>query len=348
MKVNTGTFYLLYRLSFKLILAFSILFFSQYCTDDKTSELLVPTIITQEAYEIGASSVKVDGEVIDSGSYKVTNSGVYWNIETNPEITGTKQSAQYSDAKGSFTLEMSRLTGNTMYYVTAYAENEVGEGLGNEITFTTLGLEFNSSLNYDSIIDIEGNIYKTIQIGEQKWMAENLKSTKFNDGTVIPMVTDHEKWKGLTTPAYCWYHNDSVQYVYAYGALYNWYTINTGNLCPSGFHIPNNEEWEILIDFLGGEQVAGGKLKEIGTTHWWIPNMSATNQSGFTGIAGGVHNQDGFTGIGYSGHWWTTDTLTFSTWIGYAWGYMLTTVTANIDLFQFDKKSGLSIRCIKD
>ena len=101
-------------------------------------------------------------------------------------------------------------------------------------------------------------------IGTQTWMAENLRSTTLNDGTDIPFVPDVTAWAALTTPGYCWFQSDSL----GYGALYNWYTVNTGKLCPEGWHVPADEEWTILTDFLGGKSVAGGKLKEAGTYHW--------------------------------------------------------------------------------
>ena len=118
-------------------------------------------------------------------------------------------------------------------------------------------------------------------------MAENLRTTKYNDGTPIPQVTDAAAWSNLMTPGYCWYNNDAAKYKETYGALYNWYTVNIGNLCPSGWHVPADTEWMVLTAHLGGEKISGGKLKETGTLHWDKPNLRATNETGFTALPGG-------------------------------------------------------------
>ena len=142
-----------------------------------------------------------------------------------------------------------------------------------------------------SIKDIEGNVYKTIAIGKQVWMTENLKTTKFNDGTSIPMVTENEAWIKLTTPAYSWYNNDSTANKNTYGALYNWYTVKTNKLCPAGWHVPTDAEWVALITYLEGFTVAGGKMKEKGIEHWKSPNEGATNETGFTALPGGYRSR---------------------------------------------------------
>ncbi len=138
------------------------------------------------------------------------------------------------------------------------------------------------------VTDIDNNHYEAVRIGSQLWMAENLKTTRYNDGTPIPLVTDSLEWDNLVTPAYCWYRNDPVTYGETYGALYNLHVVSTGILCPSGWHVPSDAEWTVLSDYLGGESVAGGKLKEAGTTHWYTPNAGATNETGFTALPGGI------------------------------------------------------------
>ena len=116
-----------------------------------------------------------------------------------------------------------------------------------------------------TVSDADGYVYHTVTIGAQVWMVENLKTTKYNDGTAIPLVTDSTAWAILTIPGYCWYNNDAVTYKATYGALYNWYAVNTGKLAPKGWHVPADAEWTKLITFLGGEDVAGGKMKSTGT-----------------------------------------------------------------------------------
>jgi uncharacterized protein (TIGR02145 family) len=153
------------------------------------------------------------------------------------------------------------------------------------------------------IKDADGNIYHAVTIGTQTWMVENLKTTKYNDGTPIPLVTDNIAWGRLTTPGYCWYNNDSATYSNPYGALYNWYAVTTGKLAPPGWHVPTVAEWDTLITFLGGVMVAGSALKSTGTTYWHPPNSGATNSSGFSALPGGRLTGT-FSSIGTYGDWW--------------------------------------------
>jgi uncharacterized protein (TIGR02145 family) len=151
--------------------------------------------------------------------------------------------------------------------------------------------ETTSLASADYTIDSRDNEqYKTVKIGNQIWMAENLRSTKFNDGTAIPFIEDKKTWRKLTVPAYCVYDNDMDKHKMIYGNLYNWYVVNMGKLCPAGWHVPTHDEWTALSVYLGGESVAGGKLKETGTIHWKSSNDGATNESGFTALPGGIRN----------------------------------------------------------
>jgi len=158
------------------------------------------------------------------------------------------------------------------------------------------------------ITDIDGNTYKTVVIGKQGWMAENLNVSKYRNSDPIPQVQDEDEWAELTTGAWCYYENETENGK-IYGKLYNWYAVNDPrSLAPKGWHIPNIDEWGILIDYLGGEDVIGGKMKESGTTHWNSPNTDATNESGFTALPGGSRDSlDGiFNHIGYYGLWWSS------------------------------------------
>jgi uncharacterized protein (TIGR02145 family) len=232
-------------------------------------------------------------------------------------------------------------------YARAYSTNDAGTGYGMAMPFTTgTGIIFNTNLTYGSVSDIDGNNYKTIQIGTQTWMAENLKTTKYNDGTTIPFETDDTAWSGLTTPAYCWYNNDEKRYRAPYGALYNWYTVNTGKLCPSGWHVPGYGEWMTLATFLGGASVAGGKLKETGTTHWTTPNEGATNESGFTALAGGFR-RDYFSRIGDFGNWWSSSVIAAEKFVSY---HKLNYSDYRIEYIGYIvmRRDGFSVRCLKD
>ena len=201
---------------------------------------------------------------------------------------------------------------------------------------------------YNKVTDVEGNSYNTITIGTQTWMAENLKTTKLNDGTNIPLVTSGTTWGTLSTPAYCWYNNNEAAYKVTYGALYNWYTLNTGKLCPTGWHIPDNTEWTTLSDYLGGQSIAGGKLKETGTTHWTTPNTGATDEVYFTGLPAGARGGTGdFASMGNYGYWWTS--VAHSVDPLYAWGFILAyNSTAVTRADYYFKRDGFSVRCIKN
>jgi uncharacterized protein (TIGR02145 family) len=178
---------------------------------------------------------------------------------------------------------------------------------------------FNPEINYGLVSDIDGNSYKTVQIGGQKWMAENLRTTIYNDGTPIRNVTDDDEWMNLNASglpdteqaAYCWYNNDALSFQANYGALYTWYAVQSDKLCPSGWHVPSPDEWGILIEHLGSRDFGGGKLKEAGTSHWLAPNTAATNETGFTALPGGSRDfntdlQTTFFGINTTGGWWSS------------------------------------------
>jgi uncharacterized protein (TIGR02145 family) len=194
--------------------------------------------------------------------------------------------------------------------------------------------------NPSSITDKDGNVYTSVTIGTQVWMVENLKTTKYNDGTEIPNVTTG--FDALITPGYCWYNNDVANKL-IYGALYNWFAVYTGKLCPTGWHVPSRPEVTTLQTYLGGESVGGGKLKETGTTHWTSPNTGATNESGFTALPGG-YRPSTFMAIHDAGYWWnSTETSTIGASFMIMWCN-----NSNITITQVTKADGMSVRCIKD
>ncbi len=192
-----------------------------------------------------------------------------------------------------------------------------------------------------TVIDIDGNVYHTVTIGTQVWMVENLKTTKFRNGTSIPNVTDNSEWASLTKSAYCNYsNNDSLANVY--GRLYNWYAVNDSNkIAPLGWHIPSLTELNKMISFLGGDSIAGSKLKEANTLHWSSPNKGATNETGFTALPGGYR---GFGSINNYGIWWTsTEDNSIN-----AWHYYMSYNSIDIIRYSDSKRNGFSVRCVKD
>jgi len=214
------------------------------------------------------------------------------------------------------------------------------------------------------VVDIDGNAYKTIKIGTQVWMAQNLRTKRYNDGTVIPKVTDNTAWAALTTPAYCWYNNDSTLNAKIYGALYNYYTVadtNSLNVCPTGWHVPSDAEWIVLSDFLTangygfggsgadiGKSMASFRWASSGTAGHVGNDQGTNNSSGFAGLPGGSRDNDGaFYLIGYFGYWWSStenDNLKATyRFLAHDWVYFLGTSGTS----QF-KHYGFSVRCLKD
>jgi len=201
--------------------------------------------------------------------------------------------------------------------------------------------------------DIDGNIYHTVTIGKQTWLVENLKVTKYRDGTPIPMITDSIEWARLNTGAYCNYKNDMTMAT-IYGRLYNYYTIvDSRNLCPKGWHVPNDKEWQVLTDYLGGEKIAGGKMKETGTAHWInFGKGGATNVSGFTALPGGgcefMTFSNGSAGVfdwlGMKGYFWSS-----TNWgDDFIWFRELENGNPFVNRNHYSARCGFSVRCIKD
>jgi uncharacterized protein (TIGR02145 family) len=221
-----------------------------------------------------------------------------------------------------------------------------------------------------TVTDIDGNIYRTVKIGDQWWMAENLRTTKFNDGMPLTLVTDNNGWSNSTnitydphgngvyegTSAYCWYNNDPA-YDYPYGKLYNYQAVSTGKLCPTGWHVPSISEWVILKIPIGYNHacspdtviISGADLMETGTAHWNNPHITGTNETGFTALPGGYRNSNGaYTDITVRGQYWTssfygnlTHPLFYPIPEGCSYGNTPSTQLQSVN-------AGLSVRCIKD
>jgi uncharacterized protein (TIGR02145 family) len=286
----------------------------------------------------GWVSIEIGGGIVVSGNFAAidwANDTYFIKTETDPAggtnytITGTSQLLSVPYALHAKTAINAT---ETEAYVDALSEKI------SELEVLSTKLE-----------DIEGNLYDVVKIGDQIWMAENLKTTKYNDGTDIPLVTDSIAWCDLSTGAYCWYNNDEATYKNTYGALYNWYTVDTVNLCPTGWHVPSDAAWTTVTDYLGGDSVAGGKLKETGTIHWTSPNTGATNETGFTTLPGGkriVANGE-FDHIGYWGFWWSATENTESI----ACYRFMQNNAKHVVVYDYHyhfKQNGFSVRCLRD
>ncbi len=260
-------------------------------------------------------------------------------------LTATLQTGSFATGNGSLTFTVSGTptsVGNALFLMTI---------AGQVCSISMVVQEKPSTIGIPgpNITDAENNTYKTVTIGTQTWMAENLKVTKYNDGTAIPNITDNTQWSNLTTGAWSYYNNDVANNA-KYGKLYNWYALSkisngNKNVCPTGWHVPTDAEWTVLTDYLGGESVAGGKMKEVGTTSWNSPNTDATNTSLFTGLPGGYrYNSGGYGSIGNDGYWWSsTENNTY-----YAWYRTLFNVHGDTYRNSNYKKFGLSVRCLRD
>ncbi|MDT8400759.1 MAG: fibrobacter succinogenes major paralogous domain-containing protein [Bacteroidales bacterium] len=294
-----------------------------------------PVLTTDPVSEITYYGATTGGTITDDGGEEITARGVCWSTSSTPTTADNK--TEDGEGSGSFTSKITGLDPETPYYVRAYAVNSVGTSYGNEVSFTS-----------GPLTDIDGNTYNTVIIGDQVWMQENLKVTKLNNGTQIPLVEDNDTWLHTDDPGHSWYDNDEDTYGDTYGAFYNWYTVNTGKLCPDGWHVPSDEEWTALTDFLGGEDVAGGKLKEAGIEHWDSPNTDATNETGFTGLPGGYRSNGGqYYSMGWTGNWWTS-TIVDDGWDTFVYSRRLRADLNSVYRSYSNKNFGRYVRCIKD
>jgi uncharacterized protein (TIGR02145 family) len=303
-----------------------------------TLETDVPSLVTSLLKSVTLTSAAGGGNVSNDGGVAVTARGVCWNTTGIPTI-GDNFSSDGSGS-GIYTSSLTDLAIGTKYYVRAYATNSLGTGYGNEVSFTQM----------EPVLDADGNAYGVVTIGTQVWLGENLKTTKFNDGTSIPYVTAGQAWTNMTTPAFCFYENNESGFKNVYGGLYNWYAVASEKLCPAGWHVPSTTEFSALLTALGGDLAAGGKLKETGYAHWTTPNLGATNTSGFTGLPGGGRYSlfsDGgaFADEGLKAYMWssTEANYTFT-----AFSFDLTYDQYNVYKSEYSKSDGGSVRCLKN
>lgn len=205
---------------------------------------------------------------------------------------------------------------------------------------------FNPDITYGTMQDKDGNVYKTVVIGTQTWMAQNLRTSRFNDGTAIPKITGNAAWDEATSGAYCIYDNTTDSQIIAdYGYLYNFHAVNSGKLAPNGWHIPTKEEWETLITFAGGAATSGIKLKETGSSHWEkiSNNYLITNATGLTALPGGSR-LNGFAQMKIYGEWWTSSMY----YTANAWLVSMSYASFNTYVEHYGLSRGCSVLCVKD
>lgn len=294
----------------------------------------VVTLTTNAGKAITAITATFGGTIASDGGDNVTARGLCWGTSSSPSVDLSTKTTN-GTGTGAFSNNLSNLQPTTTYYIRAYATNGISTYYGNELSFTTTEL----------VTDIDGNVYNTVTIGTQTWMVQNLRTTKFRDGTPIPNVTDGIAWTELTTSAYCNINNNpNVSTIF--GRLYNGYTVfNSSNLAPTGWHVATDAEWTTLTTYVGGANVAGGKLKEAGYIHWDVPNANATNEYGFTALPNYYRSQYGvFYPSGWYSYWWTsTKAPTSNIWIR---GMCID--DPYVTRSDYPSYWGLSVRCVKD
>jgi uncharacterized protein (TIGR02145 family) len=307
------------------------------CSADKSSNSpSVPVLTTAVASDISRTTAQCGGNITSDGGADIIARGVCWSTSQAPTVAdGTTTDGT---GTGSFTSLMTGLTERTLYYIRAYATNSHGTGYGSVLSFYTTD-------STGTVTDTDGNVYRTVKINNQWWMAENLRVTHYRNGNVIPLVSDSAAWTALTSGAYCNPNHDAAE-VDVYGRLYNWYAVNNADsIAPTGWHVATDAEWQALIDYCGGDAVAGGKLKEAGTIHWITPNLGATNESGFSGLPAGFRYENGsYYGFEAHGNFWTATAGGGNT----AWyRYLHCTITEVIH-FSYYMGAAFSVRCVRD
>ena len=294
---------------------------------------------------ITSNSAQFPVVITSDGGSSITSRGVCWNTSINPTVA---LSTKTTNGTGSiaFTASITGLAENTTYYARAYATNMNGTTYGKEWNFKT-PIVIKLYINGAGVTDVDGNTYKSIIINGKEWMKENLKVTKYKEGTPITTNLSNTQWKDATNGAYAIYNNDAANNS-TYGKLYNFYAVaNPKGLCPTGWHVSTDEEFQQLENFLGGADVAGAKMRAVSTL-WTLFNQVAvsSDSSGFSGLPGGQRNSfDGaYYSINSNGYWWTSTESSQSPWLR----------TISLFLNDIDKEnnklksSGYSVRCIKD
>lgn len=323
--------------------------FSVRCIKDTLVPPTIPTLITTSISDVTTRSATCGGDITDDGGSAVTERGVCWNNTGSPTILNSKTTDK--SGTGLFTSYLTNLMENTTYYVRAYSTNSVGTAYGDEVSFTTQkGL---------TVSDIDGNNYKIVTIGTQVWMAENLKTTRYQNGDSIPCITDYTSWGALRNGAYCNYNNDTTN-ASKYGHLYNWYTVTDHrNIAPVGWHVPTDAEWTTLSLYLtnsgfGFEGSGDDVAKSMAATSGWKTSSTAgalgneqisNNSSGFATLPGGYRNAVGtFTGLIDYSFWWSTSAFS----AGYVWNRYLYYANKGVYRGSSNENYGFSVRCVKN
>ncbi|HLP04615.1 MAG TPA: FISUMP domain-containing protein [Paludibacter sp.] len=308
----------------------------------------VPGITTTSVSAVNQTNATGGGNITSDGGLVITSRGLCWSLKSAPTIADNKSSD--GGGSGSFTSSITGLLYGKIYYVRAYAINSKGIAYGNEIKFYT---------STETVTDVDGNLYHTVIIGNQTWMVENLKTTKYNDGTAIENITDNTAWVGLTSGAYCW-HSNSSNKKDIYGGLYNWYAVNTGKLAPKGWHVPTYNEWKALVNYVQNDYGFSGSIgKALASGLDWASaknwaglsssslignDLGNNNYSGFSALPGSSRTSGTFGLNQLDANFWSSSTYSntdsYAMWLVYS--------ESGCNIGTSTQKDGLSVRCIKD
>lgn len=298
-----------------------------------------PVISTENITKITSSSAFAEASITDDGGAPILFRGFCWSTNPDPEPRFKDLTTQNGKGTGDFSNPIGFLLPDTTYYLRAYCSNTGKDTVyGNQVEFRTLRI--------DQFVDVEGNIYGSADLLTHTWMTENLRTTRLNDGTQIPLVTENAAWSSQVSAAYCWYDNKEANKE-TYGALYNWEAVKSGKLCPAGWHIPTDEEWSVFERMYGGSAYAGGYLKEPGLEHWLKPNeWLESSYNRFKAIPGGERDDMGkYNKKGSAGVWWSeVDPRKEASWVR----EIASNSTALRRRKADDNSVGYSVRCVKN
>jgi uncharacterized protein (TIGR02145 family) len=318
----------------------------------------LPTVTTTSATVITSTGAITGGNITADGGASVTSRGVAYGTARHP--TTANNTTNDGMGMGAFTSMITGLTASTRYYVRAYATNRIGTAYGNQVTFFSSSLPSVRCPGTPTVTDIDGNIYNTVQIGSQCWTQSNLKVNKYRNGDSISTGLTNTAWQNTTSGAYAIYNNNPVNDA-LYGKLYNHYAVTDNRgLCPTGWHVPSDGEWNILVKYLdpnadtvcGGcwqSSIAGGALKNTAMQPtpggWASPNTGVTNSSGFTALPGGRRDNSGsFSFMSSIGYWWSSSVSSGS----FDWHRSLYSDYSSIIRDNYLRVSGFSVRCCRD
>jgi uncharacterized protein (TIGR02145 family) len=314
-----------------------------------TTSALAPTVDTDAATSVTATAATLNATITATGGSAVTATG--FKYATNAALT-TPTDVVGSGTTSPFTAALTGLTASTQYWAVGYATNAVGTSYGDTITFTTSAAAPSAFTCGTSTVSYDGHNYTTVLVGSQCWLKENLRNDNYNDGTAIPGNMDNATWSATTSGAQTVFgegtsavyagSSDEVANLATYGRMYNWYAVNTGKLCPSGWHVPTYAEWTTLLTALGGSSVAGTKLKVSSSN---TPAWDGDNTSGFSALPGGFRDYaDGdFYSQGYYGAWWSSTPFGMT-----PWSSDLYSGSSGVGRTSYYKSYGLSVRCVQN